>query len=48
MNKNNGEKRYGLFTTLALVLGVVIGSGIFIKNKEIIQVTGNPIDAIVA
>ena len=49
MNKNkHGEKRYGLFTSIALVLGIVIGSGIYVKNDAVLSGTGNPIDAIIA
>lgn len=36
------EKRqiYGLFTTIALIVGTVIGSGIFFKADDILQYTG--------
>ena len=46
--KNHGEKKYGLFTSIALILGIVIGSGIYVKNDTVLSGTGNPIDAIIA
>ena len=30
------EKGYGLFTTVAMIIGVVIGSGIFFKSDNIL------------
>ena len=40
---NNGlEKRYGLFTAIAMVVGIVIGSGVFFKAQTIlIKTNGN-------
>lgn len=38
---NNGlSKKYGLFTAIALVVGIVIGSGIFYKTEDILKTTG--------
>lgn len=41
-----GTKRFGLFSVIALVAGIVIGSGIFQKNEQIIEGTGNQMTAI--
>ncbi len=39
--KNQGmEKRYGLGTALAMVIGTVIGSGVFIKGGKLLAKTG--------
>ncbi len=34
------EKRYGLPTAICMVVGIVIGSGIFFKTEAVLQVTG--------
>ncbi len=34
------ERRYGLFTAICLVVGIVIGSGVFFKAQEILEKTG--------
>ncbi len=34
------EKRYGLPTAIAMVIGIVIGSGIFIKGGKVLNLTG--------
>lgn len=34
------EKRYGLPTAICMVVGIVIGSGIFFKTESVLQVTG--------
>ncbi len=34
------EKRYGLFTAICMVVGIVIGSGVFFKAQNILQHTG--------
>ncbi len=34
------EKRYGLPTAIAMVIGIVIGSGIFIKGGKVLSLTG--------
>ncbi len=34
------KKRYGLFTAICMVVGIVIGSGIFFKAQDILLVTG--------
>lgn len=37
------NKEYGLFTTIAMIVGVVIGSGIFFKSDNILVATGGSI-----
>ena len=34
------EKRYGLVTAIAMVVGIVIGSGVFFKAEKILNATG--------
>ena len=34
------KKKYGLFTAIAMVIGIVIGSGVFFKAQNILDVTG--------
>lgn len=40
MNKDN---KYGLFTTIALIIGIVIGSGIYFKSDDILMATNGNI-----
>ncbi len=37
---NQLEKKYGLFTAICMVVGIVIGSGVFFKAQTILQKTG--------
>lgn len=37
---NELQKKYGLPTTTALVVGIVIGSGVFFKAEKILTATG--------
>ena len=37
---NKLEKRYGLPTAIAMVVGIVIGSGVFFKAEKVLNVTG--------
>ena len=37
---NQLEKKYGLFTAIAMVVGIVIGSGVFFKAEKILKATG--------
>ena len=37
------EKRYGLFTAIAMIVGTVIGSGIFFKSDNILVYTNGDI-----
>jgi Amino acid transporters len=34
------EKKYGLFTAIAMVVGIVIGSGVFFKAEKVLKATG--------
>ena len=48
-NKGNFEKRYGLLTAICLVVGVVIGSGVFFKAQDILNYTeGNVLFGVLA
>ena len=38
--KNKLERKYGLFTAICMVVGIVIGSGVFFKAQTILQRTG--------
>lgn len=38
--ENKLEKKYGLFTAIAMVVGIVIGSGVFFKAEKILLATG--------
>ncbi len=40
MDNNQMEKRYGLFTAICMVVGIVIGSGVFFKAQDILNYTG--------
>lgn len=43
------KKKYGLFTAICMVVGIVIGSGVFFKAEKILTVTGgNVVTAIIA
>ena len=47
MEENKMEKRYGLPTAISMVIGVVIGSGVFIKGGKVLNLTnGNMWQAI--
>ncbi len=37
---NKLEKRYGLPTAIAMVVGIVIGSGVFFKAEKVLSITG--------
>ena len=34
------ERKYGLFTAICMVVGTVIGSGIFFKAQDVVVATG--------
>ncbi len=34
------EKKYGLFTAISMVVGIVIGSGVFFKAEKVLKATG--------
>lgn len=40
MDNNQLHKRYGLFTAICMVVGIVIGSGVFFKAQDILNYTG--------
>lgn len=43
------KKRYGLFTAICMVVGIVIGSGVFFKAQTILEIThGNMLQGIIA
>lgn len=49
MDNNQLEKRYGLFTAICMVVGIVIGSGVFFKAQDILNYTnGNMLLGILA
>ena len=37
---NKLERKYGLFTAICMVVGIVIGSGVFFKAQVILEKTG--------
>ncbi len=39
MEENKLERKYGLFTAICMVVGIVIGSGVFFKAQTILQKT---------
>lgn len=39
----NKRQTYGLFTTIAMIIGIVIGSGIFFKADDILLATGGSV-----
>lgn len=39
MEQNKLQKKYGLFTAIAMVIGIVIGSGVFFKAQNILDAT---------
>ena len=38
--ENQLEKKYGLLTAIAMVIGIVIGSGVFFKAEKVLTATG--------
>ncbi len=40
MDNRHLEKRYGLFTAICMVVGIVIGSGVFFKAQDILRYVG--------
>lgn len=39
--ENKLTKKYGLFTAICMVVGIVVGSGIFFKAQDILDATGS-------
>ena len=49
MDNNHLQKHYGLFTAICMVVGIVIGSGVFFKAQDILNYTdGNMLLGIAA
>ena len=47
MDNNTMEKRYGLPTAISMVIGIVIGSGVFIKGGKVLALTnGNMLQGV--
>lgn len=47
--ENKLKKKYGLFTAIAMVVGIVIGSGIFFKAESVLDITnGNMLIGVLA
>lgn len=40
MEEKGLKKKYGLFTAIAMVVGIVIGSGVFFKGQTVLDATG--------
>lgn len=40
MENNKLQKHYGIFTAICMVVGIVIGSGVFFKAQDILNYTG--------
>lgn len=40
MENNNLKEKYGLLTAIAMVVGIVIGSGVFFKAEKVLTATG--------
>ena len=38
--ENGMQKKFGLFTAISMVVGIVIGSGVFFKAVKVLNVTG--------
>jgi len=47
-SEKNLKKELGLLATMALVIGMVIGSGIFMKPGQVILVAGDSTLALIA
>ncbi len=41
--ENDLQKRYGFWTAVAMVVGIVIGSGVFFKAEKVLQSTGGDV-----
>lgn len=40
MEQQGLKKKYGIFTAIAMVIGIVIGSGVFFKGQTVLDATG--------
>ena len=43
MENNKLERKYGLFTAICMVVGIVIGSGVFFKAESVLIATGGDV-----
>ncbi len=43
-NKKKKDHMFGLFTSVCLIIGVVVGSGIFFKSDKVLQYTGGNVE----
>jgi APA family basic amino acid/polyamine antiporter len=48
MKQQQERKGYGLFSLLSLIVGVVIGSGIFVKNESVVNTAGSTSAALIS
>ena len=39
MEQNTLTKKYGLYTAITMVVGIVIGSGVFFKAQNVLNIT---------
>lgn len=42
-NKSKQQEHYGLFTATTMIIGIVIGSGIFFKSDDVLKFTGGSV-----
>lgn len=47
-NKKQQKGGYGIFSLMAMIIGIVIGSGIFAKNAGLIAINGSIVDTMIA
>lgn len=43
MEEKNQQHHYGLFTATTMIIGIVIGSGIFFKADDVLNYTGGSV-----
>ena len=43
MEKNTQQRKFGFITTVAMIVGIVVGSGIFFKTPQIMERVGGNI-----
>lgn len=48
MKENQKQGRYGVFSLMAMIIGIVIGSGIFVKNAGLIAINGSIANTMIA
>lgn len=47
-NNKNNQGGYGLLSVMAMIIGIVIGSGIFVKNQSLLGINGSVLDSLIA